>query len=100
MKSKVAKLDKMPIIVEPFRKIGMDIIGKFNRSFCGDAYILTIIDYATSYPEAIAMPSIETERICDALIEVFARTGIPAEIIYVRVDESVLPEVGCEENPH
>jgi len=59
----------------------MDIIGKINRSSRGNAYVLTIIDYATRYPEAIPLPSIETERVCDALIELFARVGIPDEIV-------------------
>ena len=59
----------------------MDIIGKLNRSSRGNAYVLTIIDYATRYPEAITLPSIETERVCEALIEVFSRVGIPDEII-------------------
>ena len=65
----------------------MDIIGKLNRSSRGNAYVLTIIDYATRYPEAIPLPSIETERVCEALIEVFSRVGIPDEII---TDQAVI----------
>ena len=41
-KGEVAKLGKMPIIAEPVKRIGMDIIGKLNRSSRGNAYILTI----------------------------------------------------------
>ena len=53
----------------------MDIIGKLNRSSRGNAYMMTIMDYATRYSEAIPLHSIETERVCDALIEVFSRGG-------------------------
>ena len=80
-RGETAKLGQMPILDEPFRRVGIDIIGKLNRSAQGNAYILTIVDYATRYPEAIPLPSIETERVCDALVEVFSRVGIPAEIL-------------------
>ena len=70
-KGEVAKLGKMPILDEPFKRVAMDIVGKLNRSTGGNAYVLTIIDYATRYPEAILLRSIETERMCEALIDVF-----------------------------
>ena len=34
-----------------------------------------MIDYATRYPEAVALPSIETERVAEALVEMFSRVG-------------------------
>ena len=40
-----------------------------------------MIDYATSYPEAVALPSIETERVAEALVEMFSRVGIPDEML-------------------
>ena len=36
-----------------------------------------MMDYATRYPKAIAIPSIETERVAEALVEMFSRVGIP-----------------------
>ena len=44
-------------------------------------YILTMIDYATRYPEAVALPSIEMERVAEALVEMFSRVGIPDEML-------------------
>ena len=38
-----------------------------------------MIDYTTRYPEAVALPSIETERVAEALIAMFSRVGIPSE---------------------
>ena len=38
------------------------------------------MDYVTGYPEAIALPSIETERVAEALVEMFSRVGVPGEI--------------------
>ena len=40
-----------------------------------------MIDYATRYPEAVALPSIETERVAEALVEMFSRVGIPDEML-------------------
>ena len=40
-----------------------------------------MIDYATRYPEAVALPGIETERVADALVEMFSRVGIPDEML-------------------
>ena len=40
-----------------------------------------MIDYATRYPEAVALPSIETERIAEALVEMLGRVEIPDEML-------------------
>ena len=44
-------------------------------------YILTLVDYTTRYPEAIALPRIETEHVAEALVEIFSRMGVPQEIL-------------------
>ncbi len=50
-------------------------------------YILTLVDYATRYPEAIALPSIETERVAEALVDMFSRLGIPEELLTDRGEQ-------------
>lgn len=52
-----------------------------SRGDKGNRYVLTLVGYATRYPEAVALPSIETERVAEALIEVFCRVGFPQEIL-------------------
>ena len=37
--------------------------------------------YATRYPEAIALPCIKTERVAEALVEMFSRVGVPDEML-------------------
>jgi len=49
----------MPILDEPFRRVGIYIVGKLICSTHGNAYVLTIVDYATRYSEDIPLPSIE-----------------------------------------
>ena len=50
-------LGQMPLISEPFQRIAaVDIVGPLDtRTTRGNKYILTIIDYATRYPEAVAL---------------------------------------------
>ena len=45
------------------------------------ANILVLCDYATRYPEAIPLRSIEANRIAAELVKVFARVGVPEEIL-------------------
>ena len=40
-----------------------------------------MIDYATRYSEAVALPGTETERVAEALVEMFSRVGIPDEML-------------------
>ena len=71
----------MPLIDTPFKRVAVDIVGPTEpRSVKKSRDILTMIDYATRYPEAVALPSIETERLAEALIAVFSRVGIPSEM--------------------
>ena len=75
-------LGKLPLIDTPFKRVADDIVGMIEpRSEKRNRYILIMIDYATRYPEAVALPSIETERVAEALVEMFSRVGIPDEML-------------------
>ena len=98
-KGRVTKvpLGKMPLIDTPFKRVAVDIVGPIEpRSDKKSRYILTMIDYATRYPEAVALPSIETELVAEALIAMFSRVGIPSEMLIEhesRVTIEVMNEV-------
>ena len=87
----------MSLIDTPFKRVAVDIVGPTEpRSDKKSRYILTMIDYATRYPEAVALPSIETERVAEALIAVFSRVGIPSEMLIEhesRITTEVINEV-------
>ena len=75
-----APLESVPLIDTPFKRVAIDLIGPLDpKTDRGNRYILTLVDYATRYPEAIALPSIETERVAEALLEIFSRLGLPDE---------------------
>ena len=62
-KGRVTKvpLEKLPLIDTQFKRVAVDIVGPIEpRSERKSRYILTMIDYATRYPEEIALPGIET----------------------------------------
>ncbi|XP_071493976.1 uncharacterized protein [Diadema antillarum] len=83
-KGRVTKvpLGKMPLIEVPFERIAVDIVGPIHpMTDQKNRYILTVIDVATRYPEAIPLPSIETERVAEALVSIFTRVGIPKEML-------------------
>ena len=75
-------LVKMPVISEPFSRIAIDIVGPITpASDRKHKYILTIIDLATRYPEAVPLKNIDTVTIAESLVEVFCRVGVPKEIL-------------------
>ena len=47
----------------------------------GHHYVLTIVDCATRYPEAIALKRIDTETVAEAILEIFSRIGFLIEIL-------------------
>ena len=47
----------------------------------GHRYILTLVDFATRYPEAVPLKTIDTETVAEALVNVFSRVGVPEEIL-------------------
>ena len=80
-KVKSVPLIPLPVIVEPFRRIAMDIVGPLPRSRTGHKYILVVCDYATRYPEAIPLKSIHASHVADELVTLISRVGIPEEIL-------------------
>ena len=60
----------------------MDLVGPISPpSENGHQYILTLVDYATRYPEAITLKRIDTPIVAEALVDIFSRLGIPEEIL-------------------
>ena len=57
-------LEKMPLIDKPFKKVAIDLVGPIGlTSEDGHRYILTFVDFATHYPEAVPLKIIDTETV-------------------------------------
>jgi hypothetical protein len=83
-KGKVTKvpLGQMPIIDTPFDRVAVDLIGPLDPvTDRKNRYILTLVDYATRYPEAVPLANIDTETVAEALVGIFSRVGVPREIL-------------------
>lgn len=77
------RTDRVPItpLVRPrypFQKINIDVIGPIDPPTSrGHRYALCVIDLCTRWPEVICLKSLTARATCDALLEIFSRTGIP-----------------------
>ena len=75
-------LEKMPLIDKPFTRVAIDLVGPIGPpSEDGHRYILTLVDFATRYPEAVPLKNIDTETVAEALVDIFSRLGVPEEIL-------------------
>ena len=75
-KGKVTRvpLGELPPIEEPFSRVAVDLIGPLSPvPDIGNRYVLTIVDYATRYAEAVPLERIEIECTADALLDIFCR---------------------------
>ena len=93
-----APLGEMPLIDVPFKRVAVDIIGPIEpRTGSRNKYILTMVDYATRYPEAVCLQEISTEEVAEALLEMFFRVGVPEKIVNDRGSQftaQMMDEVG------
>ena len=76
-----APMVPLPIVDEQFYRIAMDIVGPLPRNRSGNGFILVVCEYATRYPKAFALKSIDVEHVAEALVTLFARVGVPKEIL-------------------
>ena len=64
---KKVPLGSMPLIDMPFKRVTVDIVGLIAPpSEAGHGYILTLVDYATRYPEAVPLKKVTSEAVAEA----------------------------------
>ena len=59
----------------------MDVVGPLPCSSNGNRFILVVCDYATRYPEAVPMKSVDAASVAEELLKIFSRVGVPQEIL-------------------
>ncbi|XP_069984657.1 uncharacterized protein [Penaeus vannamei] len=65
-------LKPMPILTEPFSRVSIDLVGPISPpSSEGHRYILTLIDFATGFPEALPLKEIDSISVAEALMVIF-----------------------------
>ena len=75
-------LQQIPLIDKPFKRVAIDLVGPISPpSEEGHRYVLTLVDFATRYPEAVPLKAIDTETVAEALLNIFSRLVVPEEIL-------------------
>ena len=80
------KLDGIPLqpqlLVEPFDRWALDLVGPINPPLKEKIYILVCTDYMTKWVEAMALVKSNDQDVIDFLYgEIFTHFGVPKEII-------------------
>jgi hypothetical protein len=76
-----AHLIPLPVISEPFTRVLIDIVGPLQTcSKSANRFVLTVMDMATHYVEAIPMKEHTAISVANALALVFSHFGFPKEI--------------------
>ncbi|GFN90024.1 gypsy retrotransposon integrase-like protein 1 [Plakobranchus ocellatus] len=66
----------------PFKRVAIDLVGPINPpSEAGHRLILTLVDYATRFAEAVPLRKIDTESVAEALVDIYSRQGVPEEVL-------------------
>ncbi|GFN86091.1 Zinc finger protein [Plakobranchus ocellatus] len=70
--------EKFPLVDAPFKRVSIDIEGPINPSFeAGRRLILTLVDYAIKYIEAVPIRKIDIKT----LVGIYNRLGVPEEVL-------------------
>ena len=76
-----APLGDMPLIDQPFKRVAIYLVGPIApASDKGHRYILTLVDYATRYPDAVPLKNIDTETVAEVLLDMYSRVGVPEKV--------------------
>ncbi|GBO19783.1 Retrovirus-related Pol polyprotein from transposon 412 [Araneus ventricosus] len=71
-----APVQSIPTADYPFQKVAFDAIGSLVTSKSGNKWIIVISDYFTRYPEAYALPNIQSHNVAKVLIDFISRHGV------------------------
>ena len=75
-------LQPIPVITsQPFDSISIDITGELPRSATNKRYILAILCNNSHWFEAVPLSNLNRCTICDALMSVFTRFGVPRDCL-------------------
>ena len=73
--------DTAPVIDKPFFKCGTDLIGPLPITENKCMYVLTVIDYATRWVEAVPLRDTTAVVVAEELVKIFSRIGIPSVLL-------------------
>ena len=78
---KVLPMQEREVMTVPSERVCVDLVGPFPKAAGGFQFLLTYIDMATRWPEAIPLKKITTRVIIDRLKGIFCRNGFPTTLV-------------------
>ena len=79
--SRKVPLMERQVMSEPFEVLAFDLVGPFPPAKYGYRYVLTAICMGSKWPEAIPLKAQTAKAVASGMVEVFARTGIPLQLL-------------------
>ena len=80
-KSRRVPLMERKVLTEPFEVMAFDLVGPFPKGKGGCRYVLTAICMSSKWPEALPLRTMTARDVATGMLEIFARTGIPLQIL-------------------
>ena len=85
-KSRKAPVRKAPMVTravlsEPFECLAFDLVGPIPVGRGGVRFLLTAICMASRWPEAIPLRTVTAADVAEGMIQIFAHTGIPLQLL-------------------
>ena len=77
---KPSTMTERVIVTQPFQDIAIDIVGPFPTAVGGFRFLLTCIDNATRWPEAVPLRTTTARVVISSLTEIFSRCGFPSRL--------------------
>ena len=75
-------MKNIPVVDVPFKRLAVDLIGPIEpASEAEHRYVLTLVEYATKYPEAISSKRIDSKTAAEVLVDIYSRLGVPKEFL-------------------
>ena len=81
LNSKSSPMKEREIVTARTERVCVDLVGPLPKGRGGVEHILTCIDIATRWPEAVAIKSTTTQTVISKLKEIFARQGMPGVLV-------------------
>ena len=80
-KARRVPLIEREVLSEPFEVLAMDLVGPFPKGKGGYTHLLTAVCMSSKWPEVVPLKTTTARAVADAMMTVFATTGIPLQLL-------------------
>ena len=74
-------MQERELVSVPAERVAIDLVGPFPTAMGGFKYLLTCVDLATRWPEAIPLRTTTSKVIITQLTSIFSNCGFPAALV-------------------